>query len=547
MNTPVVNTLQRIADLEQKGAFHEAIALLSQIMLPQATEIGPDPNPIYRIKLILLLIKAGNHTDALKHFGELDQAERYRASMLAAASKCHLALGDRQQAASALFHAFKVEPSFYRDLSAFKLLLSYDRFQEAGQVAEGLLNGKDPIENRAEKTLMAANEILGFTPLRGKLIGAEYNQTDYKPPLQQPEAFLLSKQLFEASHQVMLHYPVPENVSGFRDIAAITGMQLQAIDRLKTVTDPGFTALARLSDLYSRTGNPEQAKLIYDQAMGTASTLPATPAISFDSKPPLVFFHRGQADYFQQALVQARRFNPTRRIIVLGDDHNRLDNIEYHPWAKYRGKAARLVNAYRHKSINDFPFELFCLERWAVMLEFCEAFDIEEVIHLDSDVLVFDSFEADLEAMRQKRASLCGIHAAIGYFQRTELVYFYELLCRFFEDPSYLPEIQSQQGYNDMTFLNVAAKSRQWGNLLLPVNGAVCDEHIRSDDGYDFQNGFKQFNFIEGKPYCRHLASNTLHHFRTIHFQGSAKSLMAEFVVRAQASARPETGQVTMR
>ena len=179
MSTAVADALQRIADLEKNDSCHEAIALLREIMLQQET--GPDrsPNALYRIKLILLLIKVGNHTDALSQFGELAHAERYRSSMLAAASKCHLALGDNEQAASTLFHAFKVEPSFCRDLSAFKLLLSCDRFQEAGQVAEGLLNGNESVENRPAKTIMAADAVLGFTPLRGKLLWAEYNQTNY--------------------------------------------------------------------------------------------------------------------------------------------------------------------------------------------------------------------------------------------------------------------------------------------------------------------------------------------------------------------------------
>ena len=38
-------------------------------------------------------------------------------------------------------------------------------------------------------------------------------------------------------------------------------------------------------------------------------------------------------------------------------------------------------------------FELLCLERRAVLLDFCETWELDEIIHLDSDGVLFDSID----------------------------------------------------------------------------------------------------------------------------------------------------------
>ncbi|MEC9464181.1 MAG: hypothetical protein VX834_00235, partial [Myxococcota bacterium] len=302
---------------------------------------------------------------------------------------------------------------------------------------------------------------------------------------------------------------------------------------LTHLKDPGFSVHASLSDIYAKRGDIAEAKSAYHRAMAADSQLdPVLPVQELDGVP-IIFLHRGDADFFRVAQEQARLWNPKRRIIVIGDDYNRVDGIEYHRWADYRDGADALVEAYQHRTVNTFPFEILCLERWLVLRTFCKAHGLDEVIHLDSDVLVFESFDDSLPSLREKAAAVCGVQAGVAYFTYSELSIVSDTLMQVMGNPEQFEDFVI---CNDMDLIGRTARERGWHDLLVPVDDVVFDNHIHTSDGFDFEDGRKRFEFSDGQPYSNHAPSGVRMRFRAIHFQGSAKLLMADYVKRAHAS-----------
>lgn len=109
---------------------------------------------------------------------------------------------------------------------------------------------------------------------------------------------------------------------------------------------------------------------------------------------PIVIMHRGASDYLKWAIKQAKLNND--HVVLLGDPSNehfrtlcdfeyldRLDNA-------YSRKFAGL---YEHMSTNNYKFELMCIDRWFVLLEYMVQKSIDCVVHLDSDVMVYTNLD----------------------------------------------------------------------------------------------------------------------------------------------------------
>jgi len=105
----------------------------------------------------------------------------------------------------------------------------------------------------------------------------------------------------------------------------------------------------------------------------------------------IIFIHRGANDYLKFSLAQAHKSNPLANIFLIGDNGNRniSDFVKHYNIDDYFASALKLENVYQHFSCNSVEFELFCIQRWFVLLDFIKANKIEKFFYADSDVLIF--------------------------------------------------------------------------------------------------------------------------------------------------------------
>ena len=109
---------------------------------------------------------------------------------------------------------------------------------------------------------------------------------------------------------------------------------------------------------------------------------------------------RGYEDYLAHVLRQARRSNPGRRIVLLGDraDAATKAQVEFRDSKAYDAGAAEFRKLYAHLSPNTLAGERFCFERWFIVRDFCRESGIGSFLCADSDVVIL----ADLAACRDR-------------------------------------------------------------------------------------------------------------------------------------------------
>lgn len=109
-----------------------------------------------------------------------------------------------------------------------------------------------------------------------------------------------------------------------------------------------------------------------------------------DSSIPVICIHRGDFPYLPFVLGQAEMANPDSPIILIGDQtDNVVPMVNQVPIDRHWEEAARLDPVYRRQSPRPTDPELFCLSRWFVLRDYMRANGLEQVFHLESDVMLY--------------------------------------------------------------------------------------------------------------------------------------------------------------
>lgn len=112
----------------------------------------------------------------------------------------------------------------------------------------------------------------------------------------------------------------------------------------------------------------------------------------------IVFIHKSDSWYLSYALNQVVLSNPTANIYLIGDDsNNKYKNVNYLMISDFSKKATEFAKIYKHFSTTDYHHELFCIQRWFILLEFMERYELENAMLLDTDVLIFQDINTYLE------------------------------------------------------------------------------------------------------------------------------------------------------
>jgi hypothetical protein len=261
-----------------------------------------------------------------------------------------------------------------------------------------------------------------------------------------------------------------------------------------------------------------------------------------NNKIPIVTIHNGDQPYFKKLLELNSRYNSN--IIVLTDcDKKKENGINFVNYNNLKVPEIKVFKtSYEHLNTTPFDYEIFCYLRWFIILEFMKKNNYETIFHIDSDVLVFSDPDEEFEKYKYFDFTLTHrTTASSSFFTLKGLEKFCDFMLDLFLDKNkyeyqkIASHFHVRQKFNlpggvcDMTFFhNYDYKmSGLIGEMMYIVYDSTYDHNINDyDNVWDFKNGIKQFNFIEGFPYCYNKKLKKKIKINSIHLQGGAKNFI---------------------
>lgn len=276
----------------------------------------------------------------------------------------------------------------------------------------------------------------------------------------------------------------------------------------------------------------------------------------------VVFIHQGYSPYLEFTLRQARAADSGADIVLLGDAENDLFPFVRHVDATtpdFQRATAEVADVYRHYSTNRASFELGCYERWFRLRAFVEAEGLDDVLVLDSDVLLYAA-EAEVRRTHLGGASLGVAHpreqsplgwttsAHVSYWTRERLADFCDYVVRSFAEPAARARYEEKWqhhldeglpgGVCDMTTLHLYVADTfgpegTWPdevvNLLSVRDGAAFDHNVGEaanewPSEYAVADGAKAIRWEGGGPVGKNLRAGADVRFHALHLQGHSKA-----------------------
>ena len=208
---------------------------------------------------------------------------------------------------------------------------------------------------------------------------------------------------------------------------------------------------------------------------------------------------------------------------------------EVHLIQDYLDSTRHLAKIFRNFSPNSSDYELFCLERWFILRDFCLKNKVERVVHLDSDVMVYSDLHEAGKAFAGTDMVRTGFQMPASMFINSiaALGDFCDFMVSQYENNISTLEAGYQEwlskgltgGISDMHFLHEFVARGKWtfGDNSAVTNASRFDHSANMDEGYEFDGDIKKFQFRGGQPYGTKRDTGESIRFHTIHFQGMSK------------------------
>ena len=259
---------------------------------------------------------------------------------------------------------------------------------------------------------------------------------------------------------------------------------------------------------------------------------------------PIVFIHKGNSDYLYYSISHARKTNPNSPIYFIGtkETTHYKSFISHFSIENYFEQAEKLTSIYKHFSTNTAGFELFCLQRWFVLMEFMQKEQINECVYIDSDILVYDDLTVAQENFRQFGMTFSGFSPHTNFVSDVKVL---EEFCKFItstytqknaaqkleEKYNKFIKLRGAGGISDMTFFYDFHQlyPDKLGNITQIHNNTTFDITINTLVDYENNGDIKKISWKNGKPFCKHIETGNLIMFYTLHFQGAYKKLMPKY------------------
>lgn len=254
---------------------------------------------------------------------------------------------------------------------------------------------------------------------------------------------------------------------------------------------------------------------------------------------PIIIVHTGDSFYLEPALLQARKFNPQNPIYLISDsstDH--YDFVEHIDIAEYMTSAEKLGEVYVHMSINPYHYELFCMQRWFVILEFVKKQGFTHFLCIDSDVMLYCQVDEVFEKWFKYDLTICQPEGPqYTLFNKDSLEKFCDYIYSHYAEEDKLAEVKEwhqHRGISDMTFFNYYAQQPtiQVFNTAQIVDGTCFEYNMKVPQGFEMQGRLKKIYWNDGIPYGKEVATGKLIRFNALHFQGGVKHKLNQYIYR---------------
>jgi hypothetical protein len=265
---------------------------------------------------------------------------------------------------------------------------------------------------------------------------------------------------------------------------------------------------------------------------------------------PVILIHSGYQDYLNYSLNKALEKN---EVYLIGDVNPNIQNDKFnffHLQNYINDEFRQFTSLYEHLSTNPYQFELFCFLRWFIVKEFMTKEKIDTCFYIDSDVMLYVDVNDEFKKFEQYDFTVLHRTAAVSSFiTKRGIENFCSLLMKTYSNKNTYQyqkikshfTIRQQYGLGggvcDMTLLEVfhynaddGGGPGRVGEMMSILDDSTYDHNINvSDQDFDFKNGIKNIQMIEGIPYVFSNKLNKLIKFNSIHFNSGAKVLMQKY------------------
>lgn len=276
----------------------------------------------------------------------------------------------------------------------------------------------------------------------------------------------------------------------------------------------------------------------------------------------IVFVHKGHPYYLDIAIEQARMYNPSIPIILLGDESNKdILGIEHYMISEYFESARKFDEIFFNSSPNNREYELFCFQRWFIINEFQHMHQeySDAFLYCDSDTLLFSNVLTDIKGLGNiKMATETFESPGFAFFNKDVLTEFCDMILWMYDSFDGLKLIKkiinevdrtnASQGISDMTAIKVFSTIKHSGECIDASLPSLCWQHSESereffsyDHNINISKGYhmsfwniKTVKWQKGIPYFLYDKGNLYVRSKGIHYQGRAKFLMIKYGINGK-------------
>lgn len=257
------------------------------------------------------------------------------------------------------------------------------------------------------------------------------------------------------------------------------------------------------------------------------------------SPPPIILIHRGDSFYLAHAIAQARSSNPESRLILLGDRSNSFYlGVEHHCYEDYFDGAREFADlfAYRFFPNYQYPWILFCHQKYFALRDFVRDQRIDRFLLIDSDVMLYEPIQPYFDHYAEAKFTVTSpgpAETAAAGFAVVNAPEILSELCRIYAS------IFSESGSERLRRINAPSFTEMVGLYILWKENPRCvlntqestgdfaiNASVLEDSRFVRKNGMVEIHWRSGLPHFRRVGSGELVKSPIIHFHGHAKKMM---------------------
>lgn len=255
---------------------------------------------------------------------------------------------------------------------------------------------------------------------------------------------------------------------------------------------------------------------------------------------PIILVHTGDIFYLEPVLRQARTFNPDSHIYLISDASTiHYDYVEHVDISEYSALADKFKEVYVHMSINPYHYELFCFQRWFVILDFVEKNNIEHFLCMDSDVMLYCNVDEIFGKWTDYDMTMCLFEGPqYSLFSKNSLKKFCDYIYTHYSEEARFEEVKkwnlTHGGVSDMRFFTYYSQCPNVSvfNTGQVLDGSCFDFNMKIPQGFEMQGRIKKIYWQDGLPYGKKADTGEFIRFNALHFQGGVKHKLNRYIYR---------------